>query len=72
MKIQLAALALGIALVGCDRKDRNPDTGAVNDRSGMDTVVKSGTIRDTTVIKADTNIDVDTVKQTDHIKKDDH
>jgi hypothetical protein len=47
------------------------DTGGVNnDRTGVDTMVKSGTVKDTTVVKADTNIDVDTTKHTDHIKKD--
>jgi len=56
-------------LGGCKKADR--DTGALDqDRAGMDTTVKSGTVKDTTVIKADTNIDVDTVSKTDHIKKD--
>ncbi len=54
---------------GC--KEADHDTGAVdNDRSGVDTVVQSETVKDTTIVTADTSIDVDTIKQTDHIKKD--
>jgi hypothetical protein len=70
MRKQLAAgLAIVALLGGCKKADH--DTGAVdNDRAGVDTMVKSGTVKDTTVVKADTNIDVDTVKHTDHIKKD--
>jgi len=70
MRKQLAAgLAIVALLGGCKKADR--DTGAVdNDRTGVDTMVKSGTVKDTTVVKADTNIDVDTTKHTDHIKKD--
>jgi ABC-type uncharacterized transport system auxiliary subunit len=68
MRKQLAAgLAIVALLGGCKKADH--DTGAVNDRSGVDTLVKSGTVKDTTVVKADTNIDVDTTKHTDHIKK---
>jgi hypothetical protein len=70
MRKQLAAgLAIVALLGGCKKADR--DTGALNDdRAGVDTSIKSGTIKDTTVVKADTNIDVDTLKKTDHIKKD--
>ena len=48
-----------MALAGaCKPADR--DTRAVdNDRSGTDTVVQSETVKDTTVINADTNLDVD-------------
>jgi ABC-type uncharacterized transport system auxiliary subunit len=63
-----AALAVMALLGGCAKK--NNDTGALNnDRAGVDTVVKAGTVKDTTVVKADTNIDVDTLKKTDHIEK---
>jgi hypothetical protein len=63
-----AALAVRALLGGCDRKDR--ETGAADkDRSGVDTVVQSSAVKDTTVVKADTNIDVDTLKKTDHIEK---
>jgi hypothetical protein len=63
---QLAVALAVVALVGaCKPADR--DTGAVdNDRSGTDTVVRSETVKDTTVIQADTSIDVDTTKHTDH------
>jgi hypothetical protein len=69
MRKLAAGLAILALLGGCKKADR--DTGALDqDRAGMDTTVKSGTVKDTTVIKADTNIDVDTVSKTDHIKKD--
>ena len=69
MRKLAAGLAILALLGGCKKADR--DTGALDqDRAGMDTSVKSGTVKDTTVIKADTNIDVDTVSKTDHIKKD--
>jgi hypothetical protein len=63
---QLAVTLAIVALAGaCKPADR--DTGAVdNDRSGTDTVVQSETVRDTTVVEADTSIDVDTTKKTDH------
>ena len=66
-------LAAGIAIVallgGCKEAER--DTGAVdNDRSGVDTLVQSETVKDTTIVSADTSIDVDTIKKTDHIKED--
>jgi hypothetical protein len=66
---KLAAIVAIVALAGaCKPADR--DTGAVdNDRSGTDTVVQSETVRDTTVIQADTSIDVDTTKQTDHAEE---
>jgi hypothetical protein len=67
MRTQLAVLLAIVALSGaCKESDR--DTGAVdNDRSGTDTLVQSETVKDTTVIQADTSIDVDTVKKTDNI-----
>lgn len=69
MRKLAAGLAIVALLGGCKKADH--DTGALNnDRAGMDTTVRSGTVKDTTVVKADTNIDVDTVKHTDHIKKD--
>jgi len=69
MKKLVAALAVVALLGACDRK-ADHDTGALdNDRSGMDTTIKSSSIKDTTVVRADTSIDVDTVKKTDNIKK---
>jgi hypothetical protein len=64
------ALAMMALLGGCQKRDT--DTGALDqDRAGVDTVVQSGTVKDTAVVKADTNIDVDTLKETDNIKKPD-
>lgn len=69
MRKLAAGLAIVALLGGCKKADH--DSGALNDdRAGVDTMVKSGTVKDTTVVKADTNIDVDTLKHTDHIKKD--
>jgi ABC-type uncharacterized transport system auxiliary subunit len=68
MKKLAAALAVVAVLGGCNRKDADHDTGAL-DRSGTDTVVQSGTVKDTTVVNADTSVNVDTVKKTDHIDK---
>ncbi len=66
----VAVLAAVAVLGGCNRNGADRDTGSLDkDRSGMDTVVQSSTIKDTTVVKADTNIDVDTLKKTDHIDK---
>jgi hypothetical protein len=69
----LRKLAAGLAIValtvGCRPADRDRDSGAVdNERSGVDTMVQSGTVKDTAVVEKDTSIDVDTVKKTDHIK----
>jgi ABC-type uncharacterized transport system auxiliary subunit len=64
------ALAVMALLGGCQKRDTDSDTGALDkDRAGVDTVVQSNTVKDTTVVKADTNIDVDTLKKTDNIEK---
>ena len=69
MKKLVTALAVVALLGACNRK-ADHDTGALDhERSGMDTTIKSSSIKDTTVVKADTSIDVDTVKKTDNIKK---
>lgn len=69
MKKLVAALAVVALLGACDRK-ADGDTGALDhDRSGLDTSIKSSSIKDTTIVKADTSIDVDTIKKTDNIKK---
>ena len=61
-----AALAMVALLAGCEKR---ADTGAVaGDSVGVDTMVQSGTVKDTTVVQTDTNIDKDTVKKTDHIE----
>lgn len=65
-----AALAMVALLGGCQKRDN--DTGALDrDRAGVDTVVQSSSVKDTTIVKADTTIDVDTLKKTDNIKKND-
>lgn len=64
-----AALAMMALLGGCQK--READTGALDqDRSGVDTAIQTNSVKDTTVVKADTNIDVDTLKQTDNTKND--
>ena len=70
MRKQLAAgLAIVALLGGCKKADH--ESGALDrERSGVDTSVRSGTVKDTTVVKKDTSIKVDTVKHTAHIKKD--
>ena len=67
MRKELAAMLAIVALSGaCREADR--DTGAVDrDRTGTDTLIQSETVKDTTVVTADTSIDVDTVKKTDNI-----
>lgn len=71
MHTKLAATLAVIALLGGCKKDEARDTGALErDRAGVDTMVKSSAVKDTTVVKADTNINVDTLKKTEHIKKD--
>ena len=61
-----AVLALVVLSAGCKAADR--ETGAAdNERAGADTIIESETIRDTTIVTADTSIDVDTVKKTDNI-----
>ena len=69
MKKLVAALAVVALLGACDRKADHDTGGLDHDRTGMDTTIKSSSIKDTTVVKADTSIDVDTVKKTDNIKK---
>ena len=64
-----AALAIMALLGGCQKRDN--DTGALDrDRAGVDTSIQTNSVKDTTVVKADTNIDVDTLKKTDNIKND--
>jgi hypothetical protein len=63
------ALAMMALLGGCQKRDA--DTGALDkDRSGVDTSIQTNSVKDTTVVKADTSIDVDTLKHTDNTKND--
>ena len=55
-------------LGGCDQRGRGHGSAGQGSH-GLDTSVKSGSVKDTTVVKADTTIDVDTLKKTDNIKK---
>jgi len=67
MLTKLAAGLAVVALLGACERPADRETGAADrDRAGVDTMVQSSTVKDTTVVRADTNIDVDTVKQTDH------
>jgi hypothetical protein len=67
MRVMLATIAALALLGACERRDDDTGARTDNERSGTDTVIQSETVRDTTVIRADTSIDVDTVKKTDHI-----
>jgi hypothetical protein len=70
MHTKLATAIAVLALLGGCNNRRDRDTGALDhERSGTDTSIQSSTIKDTTVVKADTSIDVDTVKKTDNIEK---
>ncbi|HEX3232859.1 MAG TPA: cupin domain-containing protein [Gemmatimonadales bacterium] len=62
MKAWLGALGVLAVLGGCNRRHGEEVT-----RSGTDTIIRSSTVKDTTVVHADTSIDVDTVHKTNHI-----
>jgi hypothetical protein len=63
------ALALMALLGGCQKRDT--DAGALDkDQAGVDTSIQTNSVKDTTVVKADTNIDVDTLKKTDNTEND--
>ena len=61
MRTWQAAVGVLALLAGCDRRHDQEAT-----RSGTDTVIRSSTVKDTTIVRADTSIDVDTVRHTDH------
>lgn len=64
----LLALAL---LPACENRRADTETGdAEGDRTGLDTVITTERVQDTTIVRADTTIDVDTLKETDHITED--
>jgi mannose-6-phosphate isomerase-like protein (cupin superfamily) len=62
MRTWLGALGVLTLLVGCDRRHDQEAT-----RSGTDTIIRSSTVKDTTIVHADTSVDVDTVSKTNHI-----
>jgi hypothetical protein len=74
MRIALATLFALALVTGCEnrRADTNVDneTGAAEgDRTGVDTLIETERVQDTTVVRADTSIDVDTLDKTDNIEE---
>lgn len=70
MRNTLAALFALAVMTGCDNRRADTETGAAErDRVGVDTLIETQRVRDTTVVRADTTIDVDTIKETDHIER---
>lgn len=70
MRRSLAALFALALVAGCEnRRDDNETGDADRDRAGVDTLIETERVQDTTVISADTTIDVDTVEKTDHIEE---
>lgn len=62
MRTWLGAFGVLALLAGCDRRHDQEAT-----RSGTDTTIRSSTVKDTTIVRADTSVDVDTVSKTSHI-----
>ena len=62
MRTWLAAFGVLALISGCDRRHDQETT-----RSGTDTIIRSSTVKDTTIVQADTSIDVDTLRKTGHI-----
>ena len=71
MRTWLMALCVFGGPAACERRaDREAGAAdADRDRSGIDTIVRTEKVKDTTIVRADTSIDVDTVKQTEHDKE---
>jgi mannose-6-phosphate isomerase-like protein (cupin superfamily) len=67
MKMVLAAFGVLALLTGCDRRHDQEVT-----RSGTDTIIRSATVKDTTIVHADTAVAVDTIHKTNHIKTSDN
>jgi hypothetical protein len=71
MRSILAAFFVLALVTGCENRRADNETGAADeDRSGVDTLIETERIQDTTIVTADTSIDVDTVEKTDHIEED--
>jgi hypothetical protein len=62
MRTWLGAFGVLALLAGCDRRHDQEAT-----RSGIDTVIRKSTVKDTTIVRADTSVDVDTLRKTSHI-----
>ena len=58
MRMLPGATAALVLLAACDRRDQQETT-----RSGVDTAITSSSVKDTTVVRADTSVDVDTVRR---------
>ncbi|MEP6688977.1 MAG: cupin domain-containing protein [Gemmatimonadales bacterium] len=58
MNTRLAAFGVLALLAGCERR-RDQETT----RSGVDTIIRSATVKDTTVVRADTSVDLDTIQR---------
>ena len=56
----IAALGAIVSSTAC--KNNNENT-----TKGVDTMITSTKVRDTTVVKSDTTVHTDTVKKTDHV-----
>ncbi len=73
MRSTLAALFALALIAGCENRRADTETGAAAgdaERSGVDTLIETERIKDTTIVSADTSIDVDTIEKTDHIEED--
>jgi quercetin dioxygenase-like cupin family protein len=62
MRTWLGAFGVLALLAGCDRRHDQDAT-----RSGTDTIIRSATVKDTVLVRADTSIDVDTLRKTNGI-----
>ncbi len=62
MRTWLGVLGVLALVGGCDRRH-----GDEVSRSGTDTIIRSSSVKDTTIVHADTTVDVDTVHKTNHI-----
>ena len=57
----VAAFGVVVGSTACNKGDHD------NTVKGVDTMVTSTKVRDTTVVKSDTTVHTDTVKQTHHV-----
>ena len=62
MRTWLGVFGVLALLAGCDRRHDQEVS-----RSGVDTVIRSSTVKDTTIVHADTSVDVDTLSKTSHL-----
>ncbi|HEY2898524.1 MAG TPA: hypothetical protein VGJ12_15395 [Gemmatimonadaceae bacterium] len=64
--LKLASMVAAVGAIVISSACKNDHTGD-NTAKGVDTMVTSTKVRDTTVVKSDTTVHTDTVKKTDHI-----